>query len=228
MNNTITELSYFEQVSINQSNRDFWLNIVIAIITFLSVALVYIDYRNRKNKERAEKSINLAEEFAQSIIPKISILFSHYETIGLMSIVNKVKFIEFTDFDFDELNELYSSEDIKIYEKILSDNTIFKINDQDIDITNFITSILNELEHMCMYITTKVADEKYIYNSLHQQFFKAISTVYFSICDTNIDNKDKYYTNIIEVFNIWKNKYLKATKREKQIKKKLKPQNPKV
>lgn len=55
MNNTITELSYFEQVSINQSNRDFWLNIVIAIITFLSVALVYIDYRNRKKKGKSRK-----------------------------------------------------------------------------------------------------------------------------------------------------------------------------
>lgn len=228
MNTAINELSAFEQITIEQNNRDFWLNVIVAIIAFVSLLLVYIDYRNRKNKERAEKSITIAEEFAQSIIPKVSILFKHFESTKLMDITNKVKFINFSDFDSDELKELYSKEDIKKYQQIIIDNHTFKINNKDVDLSGFITSILNELEHMCMYITTKVADEKYIYNSLHQQFFKAISTVYFHICFTNTNNKDKYYTNVIAVFNLWKKKYIKVSKKEKKIKKKLKPQTPKI
>ena len=88
---------------------------------------------------------------------------------------------------------------------------------------------------MCMYISTRVADEKYIYNSLHQQFLKAISLLYISISLVNTDNKDKNYTNIITVFNIWKDKYIKLEKKEqkiqlkqKRLKEKSKPQIPKV
>lgn len=228
MNNVVDGLSQFEQITIQQANREFWLNVIIALITFISAAVVYSDYKNRKRKERAEKSINIAEEFAQSIIPKISILFTHYESIKLMDIVNQVKFINFSDFDKDEMEELYSKDDIAKYIQIANSNNMFKINGKDVELGGFVTTILNELEHMCMYITTRVADEKYIYNSLHQQFFKAISTVYLNICMTNTNNKDKYYTNIIAVFNLWKKKYIKASKKEKKIKKKLKPQTPKI
>lgn len=88
---------------------------------------------------------------------------------------------------------------------------------------------------MCMYITSEVADEKYIYNSLHQQFLKTISFIYFEISLVNTDNKDKYYTNIIHVYNLWKNKYIKAQENEeklkeeqKKIKKKLSAKTPKI
>lgn len=79
-----------------------------------------------------------------------------------------------------------------------------------------------------MYISARVADEKYIYNSLHQQFLKAISLLYISISLANTDNKDKYYTNIIEVFNIWKTKYIQSDNKEKKLKKKLNPSTPKI
>lgn len=228
MNNVAEGLSQFEQITIQQANRDFVLNVIIAIITFLSVILIYIDYRNRKNKERAEKSINLAEVFAQSVIPKISVLFDIFERVNLMEIINKVKFINFNDFDNDEVHELYSDKDIENYKKIINENINVKIHNQDVTLGDFIVALLNELEHMSMYISTRVADEKYIYNSLHQQFIKTVSALYLPISLTNIDNKDKYYTNIIEVFNLWKNKYIKFSKREKKLKGKLKPQNPKA
>lgn len=243
MNNIITNtLSAYEQISIQQANRDFWVNLIIAIITLLSVIIVYIDYRNRKEKERAEKSINIAEEFAQSIIPQMSILFGCFEKINLSQIINKNKFINFTDFDNDELYELYSNEDIKAYQKLLSEKRKFTFRDKEFDLEDFIIVLLNELEHMCMYISTKVADEKYIYNSLHQQFFKAISSLYISISLINVDNKDKFYTNIIDVFNLWKNKYIQYEKnekkyqkqqnklknKEKKLKQKSKPKIPKV
>lgn len=221
-------LTYFEEISIQQSNRDFYLNLIVALVTFISVLLFYIDYRNRKNKERAEKSINIAEQFANSIIPKLSIIFGVFEKFGLYKILEEVKFINFTDFDIDELNELYSQESIQKYQELLSKNSHILINDKKVDVEDLMVTTLNQLEHMCMYISTKVADEKYIYNSLHQQFFKAISFLYISISLTNINNKDKYYTNIIEVFNIWKSKYIKYDKKEKKMKKKLKPSLHKI
>lgn len=220
MNNIIANtLSNYEQISMQQANRDFWVNSIIAIVTLISAIIVYIDYRNRKDKERAEKSINIAEEFAQSIIPKLSIIYTFFENFKLDTIISQVKFTRFIDFDIEEMHELYSDDDIEKYKHILSSNKIIEVNNKKIDMEEFIILILNELEHMSMYISTKVADDKYIYNSLHQQFFKSISLLYISISLINTDNKDKYYTNIIHVFNLWKNKYIKSEKKEKKYKK---------
>ena len=41
-------LTIFETLSLQYANREFYLNLTIAIITFISVILFYLDYRNRK------------------------------------------------------------------------------------------------------------------------------------------------------------------------------------
>lgn len=66
---------------------------------------------------------------------------------------------------------------------------------------------LNTLEYFCMYLNTKIADEDTIYQSLHQSFLSVIKVVYFRIASRNITGKDKYYTNIIELYNRWSDKY---------------------
>lgn len=101
-------------------------------------------------------------------------------------------------------------------------------NDPQHTLRGTICNTLNNLEYLCMYIATNVADEKYIYNSLHQQFLKCIALLYFEISIANTDNKDKYYTNIIHVYNLWKKKYLCVVQKEKKLKKKLLPSNHKV
>lgn len=222
-------MSEFELLTIQQGDRNFWLSVIVAIITFISVAIVYCDYRNRKNKERAEKSIEIAKEFAQNIVEPISILYIFFKKFDINKIIDKVNFIQLEDFDVEELNLIYDKQDIEEYRKII--NT----NDPNHEIRSVICDTLNNLEYMCMYISTEVADENCIYNSLHQQFLKTISLLYFEISLTNTDNKDKYYTNIIQVFNLWKNKYIKVAKKEekfkekqKKMKKKILPSTPKI
>lgn len=215
-------MTEFEILSLQQANKEFTLNIIIAIIAFISAFLVYLDYRNRKAKERAEKSIKIAEDFAKEIITPLSIICSFFKKTKLDNVINKINFLRFIDFDFDELKELYTETDIETY-KIL-----FEKEDANHKIHFLILDTLNSLEYMCMNIVTKVADEKYIYNSLHQQFLKSISLLYFSISLSNTDNKDKYYTNIIQVYNIWKNKYIKVEKKEKKMKSKMKPKIHKI
>lgn len=227
------QISCYEIISIQQANRQFYLDLIVAIITFISAVIIYIDYKNRKNKEKAEKSINIAEEFAQSIIPKLNLLYDFFEKTGLIKIVNKYKFFILSDFDIEELHELYDQKEIEEYTITLNKSRTIKIKNNDnaeeeLDMGYFITILLNELEHMCMYIATNVADEKYIYNSLHQQFLKTISLLYISISLINIDAKDKYYTNIIHVYNLWTNKYIKAIKKEEKYKKKQKKEKQKL
>lgn len=215
-------LTDYEILSLRQERNNFILSIVVAIITFVSVVLIYIDYRNRKNKERAEKSIEIAKAFAREIINPISLLYAFFTANHIDSIINKINFLRLEDFDFEELNSLYNASDIKEYQDLIHKN------DSDLKIKALICDTLNKLEYMCMYISTKVADEKYIYNSLHQQFLKAIALLYIEISSTNKDSKDKYYTNIIHVYNLWKNKYIKASKKEEDFKKKQKQKKKKL
>lgn len=226
-------LTYYEQITIQQADRQFLLDLIIGILTLVSVGLVYLDYRNRKNKERAEKSIIIAEEFAQNIIPKLALLHKFFEDKKLIKIVNKHKFLKFSDFDVEELNELYTKEEISEYQETLNKNRYILVTDytnenKKIDFEEYNITLLNELEHMCMYISTKVADEKYIYNSLHQQFFKSISLLYIFISLINTDTKDKYYTNLIHVYNLWTKKYIKITNKEEKFKKKQKKKKQKL
>ena len=67
-------MSEFELLTLQQENKNFILAIIVAVITFLSVALIYWDYKHRKNKERAEKSIQIAEEFAKDVIAPLSLI----------------------------------------------------------------------------------------------------------------------------------------------------------
>ena len=153
-------MSEYEQLSILYMRQANIINIVIGVITFLSVVAFYIDYRNRKNKERAEKSIKIAEQFANSLIPKLSIICSVFKKTKLEDTLNKVKFIEFETFDNDELDKLYQKEEIDFYNNVISGTV--SIDDKEVLLSNLIMETLNELEYVCMYISTNVADEKYI------------------------------------------------------------------
>lgn len=215
-------LSNYEFLYLQKVDRDFYLNVILAIITFISVTIVYFDYRNRKGKEKAEKSIEIAKDFAQHIVDPVSILFAFFQQFDIDKIINKVKFINLEDFDLEELNTLYEKRDIDSYKELMIKN------DSDNKIRHLICDTLNALEYMCMYISTNVADERCIYNSLHQQFLKVISLLYFEISLVNTDDKDKYYTNIIHVYNLWKNKYIKITKKEDKLKEKQKKDKKKL
>lgn len=209
-------MSEFESITIIQGYLNFGLAILVAIISFISACVVYNDYKHRKDRERAEKSIEIAKSFALNIIEPISLLYAFFKKYELDKIINKINFLELEDFDVDELNSIYTPEDVENYKNIM--NT----NDPEGKIRTLIGHTLNRLEYMCMYIVTEVADEKYIYSSLHQQFLSAIASLYFEISLINIDDKDKYYTNIISVYNLWKNKYIDATKKEQEFKDKQK------
>ena len=74
---------------------------------------------------------------------------------------------------------------------------------------------------MCMHIASEVADGEYIYNSLHQVLLSSVQTLYARIALLNVNEKDKYYTNIIEVYNQWKEKYLAETEREELLSQEL-------
>lgn len=73
---------------------------------------------------------------------------------------------------------------------------------------------LNQLEYFCMYFNSGVADEETVYQSLHQSFLEMIKIVYFKIASGNKTGKDKYYTNIIKLYNKWSERYAQCIENE--------------
>lgn len=76
---------------------------------------------------------------------------------------------------------------------------------------------LNKLEYMCMYFYTNMADDDIVYRSLHQSFLSTITLLYVFIANLNETSSNKYYTNIIFLFNRWKRRYIQDSRIEKNV-----------
>ncbi|MBQ9425684.1 MAG: DUF4760 domain-containing protein [Erysipelotrichaceae bacterium] len=73
--------------------------------------------------------------------------------------------------------------------------------------------MLNKLEYFSMTFNTNLADEEVVYPSLHQSFLKTVKYLYPHICYLNSgETSDKYYTHIIELYNLWKDRYVEDVK----------------
>ena len=70
------------------------------------------------------------------------------------------------------------------------------------------TTLLNCLEHICMALSSEVADEAVLYPSLHQTFFSIVNMLYPNICRANsADLSDKFYMHTIDVYCKWMKRY---------------------
>jgi len=68
------------------------------------------------------------------------------------------------------------------------------------------TVLLNKLEWFAMIFQYGIADEETVYQSLHQVFLSSVNLMYYSIASLNQYIPDKYYTNIIWLYNHWEEK----------------------
>ncbi len=76
---------------------------------------------------------------------------------------------------------------------------------------------MNLLEYFCMNFKNGIADEETVYQSLHQTFLSCIKLLYIWIAEINISGKDKYYTNIIWLFNKWSDRYNEKCRIETEL-----------
>jgi len=90
-------------------------------------------------------------------------------------------------------------------------------------------SVLNKLEAISMDISSQAAGSKYVYQSLHQIFLLTVKFLAPIISYSNKENSEKYYTNIIDVYNNWVNIRERERKKERKITNKVnKILNPKI
>ena len=74
-----------------------------------------------------------------------------------------------------------------------------------------IRDLMNTLEWFAMYCRYGLADEEIIYQSLHQTYLSMVWLLYFYISSNNKSNADKYFTNVIWLFERWRNRLNEQT-----------------
>lgn len=234
---------------------------------------------------KREKAIEVAKEYATLLSKDLGFCLEYLKEIYKAINLDKVKFSDIKHFDVDELEELYTKEDINSYvqavykpnneqmkllsliylnyfcideneqkeiisllqtdwalteeeKNILCNKNIENEKDKNIykkilyrkykiffykdkiskQLSISITESLNHLEYLCMYFTTKLADEEIVYPSLHQSFISVVRMLAITISNMNKKQSDKYYCNIIEVYGLWKDRYVSACNLEANAK----------
>jgi hypothetical protein len=102
----------------------------------------------------------------------------------------------------------HSLQSIKIKEDgSLDKNQVFEIRST---FFNMISDALNTLEWIAMLLNTGAANDDVIYQSLHQKLLPFIRLNYFSIssCNKGSNPVDKFYCNLLELYNRWNSKRL--------------------
>lgn len=69
-----------------------------------------------------------------------------------------------------------------------------------------IIKTLNNMEYFSLHFTHNVADESVVYKSLHQTYITLVQMLYYNIAIRNPLSPRKYFTNIIELYELWNDK----------------------
>ena len=70
--------------------------------------------------------------------------------------------------------------------------------------SKFVLDMLNELEGEITALRYNIADEKLVYQSLHQTYLNHMKNWYFFIAYENTTDESQYYSNIIFLYRLWK------------------------
>lgn len=153
-----------------------------------------VNYKNDMNKDEFNKNLD-------------DLLFTKISSTEIESVMSTEE----------EIAGTISDEEIKKRKKII--NSLKKKQMyQELYCQNIYLDILektlNSLEYFCMYFNSGIADEEVVYQSLHQSFLSMVKMLYFRIAYQNENGKDKYYTNIIELYNKWSYRYFLDEQKE--------------
>lgn len=211
------------------------------IITSISVCVALAAYINQRKQVRKQNAYKVAAKYAEDIIPRSRYINSILQQTGLKEYISV--FIGFEKFTVTELNDFLkkvkcTSDDFKdklntinnqmleiaflhsgCSGTIVSNHNSLKEavncspNNIGIAFYKFILDFLNDMESMAMLFHYNIADEKLVYQTLHQTFLKNIENWYFFISDENRIDEDRYFRNIIWLYQLWHNRKVSDAKK---------------
>lgn len=124
---------------------------------------------------------------------------------------NKLKSVDLIE-TVQRLSEIYSTENNRFGRKIIvlhegevrSFQSVNKSRVYEEFINNTVMETLNNLEYFALHFVYGTADKYVVYQSLHVTYLDIVRLLYYNIAMNNNTGEQKFYTNVIELFNIWK------------------------
>lgn len=239
-NNVIVE-QHILILGITLENWFTWLSIIALAITALWAIYQFDKSISRKQQE---KGAEIANKFADNLIERFSIISSvlikNNEIKKMVSKISNSNLKNFTTVEianivgdkncFNKYNQVIESKRTQNrYNGIL--NKLYNHTEKEKFDSCFpllIENTLNKLEAICIHISSEAAGSEYIYNSLHQSFLNFVETLAVRISSNNNNNVDKYYTHIIQVYNMWNTQKLKDINKYRKTERKIEKLNNKA
>lgn len=203
-----------------------------SVIAFASAIIAFCAYTHQRKGLRKQNACTIADRYAEEILPRMRYIDTILELTQIKSI--SYKFVGYKDFTEKELNELLlnagvteqefknklNAVDIDMLNKAFAhsgcNEYIFKYHQAFQKVANetpdelglavhkFILDFLNELESVAILLHYNIAEEKLIYQSLHQTLLSHMKNWYFFISDQNRNDQDRFFSNLIWLHNTWK------------------------
>lgn len=227
-----------QQILIFDISLDNW-GILLTILGIPSTAIFTLfQYYKSKRLKQQQRASEIADDFADNLIEKMGLIsdtlmqsssiqkmvarvakskkLNSFTTVEIISILNDEKCFE----KFESI--VRSKETQQIYKDFLKQR--YNEKEQERFESYFpllVENTLNHLEAKCINISSKAAGSQFIYNSLHQSFLYTIEVLAIKMSKNNNNNVDKYYTHIIEVYNMWNTQKQKDINRFNKTNKKI-------
>lgn len=203
-------------LGISLSNLGIWFTAVGLVITaFWSM----YQYTKSKILKQQEKASEIAQDFSDNLIERMGlisdVLMPNQEIQNMIKKLDTSKLKQFTVVEMLEIlndehcfekfhNIINSKRTQNRYNEILNSRYNEKEKEKfDSFFPLLIENTLNKLEAICINISSQAAGSQFIYESLHQMFLSTVEILSIRISGSNRNNVDKYYINIISVYNMW-------------------------
>ena len=239
-NNNISE----QHIIILGITLENWLTALSIIGLIIGAIWAIYQFDKTINRKQQEKSSEIAKDFANNFVERFSIiskvLLKNEEIKAMLSKISNENLKSFTNMEildivkdkncFNKYSQIINSKKTQIRYKTLL-NKFYNKKEQEKFNSYFpllVENTLNQLEAACINISSNAAGSEYIYNSLHQSFLHFVEILSVKISTNNRNNVDKYYTHIIQVYNMWNNQKSKDIEKFNKTQKKINKLNNKA
>lgn len=239
-NNNISE----QHIIILGITLENWLTALSIIGLIIGAIWAIYQFDKTINRKQQEKSSEIAKDFANNFVERFSIiskvLLKNEEIKAMLSKISNENLKSFTNMEildivkdkncFNKYSQIINSKKTQIRYKTLL-NKFYNKKEQEKFNSYFpllVENTLNQLEAACINISSNAAGSEYIYNSLHQSFLHFVEILSVKISTNNRNNVDKYYTHIIQVYNMWNNQKTKDIEKFNKTQKKINKLNNKA
>lgn len=208
-------------------------SIILSLFSVVGIVFTLLyairQYESEKRHRRISKAADLAKLYADELLEPIGEIISVLSSlegkkdtkIDFGDIFKKIDLDKISDFNENELSDILSQTEIMYYKYCMNQRVISEKNSKSELLQHMINSTLNRIEYFCIYFNSDIAEDMTVYQSLHQSFFWVIQYTYIYISSQNINDADKFYTNIIKTYGRWRKIYQEQTKEIEIEKRKL-------